>query len=163
MLEGPEVQIQLLRLQVVDHSSCWAAVWGSKAWRGVWGGQDVVNAEFDLRFWFAERWVSMGDSVVRRFRAERIRVEWPSQRVLMNVRDPEAFCWLPEAQLNVAAAPAAPKVAIFKQVQHGLAARGESPVISFPFLITLSAGNLEKTHNRRFLVKQKYRNVCTER
>lgn len=97
-LQGPEVQVELLRLQVLYHGSCRTAVWRSKPWRGVWRGQNVVDAEFDLRLGFAEWRVALIHSVIWTLWTKGIRMKRPPRGVLLRVHGAEGFRRLPEAQ-----------------------------------------------------------------
>ena len=55
---------------------------------------------------------------------------------------------IPEAHLHVASTAPAAEVSVLKQVQHGLAARRETPVVPFPLLVPLCSWNLGMhTHN----------------
>lgn len=97
-LQGPEVQVELLRLQVLYHGSCRAAVWRSKPWWGVWRRQNVVDAEFDLLLGFAEWRVALVHSVVWTFWTKGFRMKWAHCGVLLRVQGAEGLSRLPESQ-----------------------------------------------------------------
>lgn len=52
------------------------------------------------------------------------------------------FSGITEADFHIPPAPATPKVAVFKQVEHGFTAGGKSPVVSLSLLIALCPRNL---------------------
>lgn len=128
------------------------------------GGQDVVDTELDFWFWFAL--TGVGDGVVLLWtRSVSVRVQraeggvrlWASSRgaLLVTValhRLKGGLSGITEANFHVPSAPATPKVAVLKQVEHGLTAGGKSPVVSFAFLVALGPRNLLWEKGRTFLI-----------
>lgn len=148
----------MLGLQSVYGGRCCTTTWGSEArQRGVGGGEDVVNTEFNFRSWFPLAvWVEgvvVTWSVGRADGAEGVRtgvrIGPPGGAALLFVDVVIVVYWeerlprLSETNLHVASAPATPKVAVLKEVEHGLTTGGEGPVVAFPLLISFCAGNLE--------------------
>lgn len=135
--QSPEVQVQVLGLQDVHgrpHGpDVNGALGGSVPGRGrIRSGEDVVNAEFDLRLWFPVLgWVR--DEVVlpgagpRPLGVQRAdgggglgpasRGRVPIAVAFRRVEERRLF-GIPEADLHVPPAPAPPEVAVFKQVEH---------------------------------------------
>jgi hypothetical protein len=159
------VQVQVLGLQSVYGGHCCTTTWRSEAWQsGVGSGEDVVNTEFNLRFWFILLvWVEGGVvtlSVVRADGAEAegvrvgVRIGPPGRATLLVVDVvivvvvywEERLPRLSETHFHVASAPATPKVAVLEEVKHGLTASGECPVVAFPLLVSLRTGNLKNIY-----------------
>lgn len=131
------------------------AVGGSDArrWR-IWRGKDVVNAELDLRLRFALRGGVWDEGL-----AVPGARPWPLgfQRaeggvgfraascgpVLITLRRVEGgLPCVPETDFHIPPAPATPKVAVFKEVEHGFTAGGKSPEVPLSLLVALCSGNL---------------------
>ena len=62
--------------------------------------------------------------------------------VVVIVNAEKRLARIPEAHLHVASTAPAAEVSVLKQVQHGLTARRETPVVPFPLLVPLCSWNL---------------------
>lgn len=159
--ESPEVQVLWRRRP--GWYQIHGAVSGSEpGLRWIWSGQDVVDAELDLRLWLPllvrgrNRVVLLGAGpgplgVQRaeggaRFRHAR---RW-SPLVLRWVE--RGLCWIPEAQFQVPPAPAPPKVSVLKKVEHRLAPCSEGPEVPFPLLVAFCPRNLDEAAVERQVV-----------
>lgn len=153
------MQVQVLRLQNVYGWPRWpyvnGAVGGSDARRGrIRRGKDVVNAELDLRFRFPLRGGVWDEGLaVPGARPQPLGV----QRAEGGVRFEAASCGpvlitlrrvegglprVPETDFHIPPAPATPKVAVFKEVEHGFTAGGKSPEVPLSLLVALCSWNL---------------------
>lgn len=132
-----------------------STVGGSDARRGwIWRGKDVVNAELDLRLRFPLRggvWdegLAVPGARPRPLGVQRAEAEvgfgatscWPVLITLWRVEG--GLPCVPEVDFHIPPAPATPKVAIFKEVEHGFTAGGKSPEVSLSLLVALCSGNL---------------------
>lgn len=165
--QSPEVQVQVLGLQNMyrwpSGAYMYRAVGGSEPrQRWIRSGKDVVNAKLDLWLWFSLLggvwdemvllWTQLLPFWVQR--AEGGTGLWVPGcwTVLIAValqRLERGFSWITQANFHVSPAPTPPKVAIFKQVEHGFTASGKSPVISLPLLIALCPRNLGEYIDRK--------------
>lgn len=160
LLQSPEVQVQVLGLQNVYGRPRGpyvnGPVGGSEPRQGrIRGGQDVVNAKLDLWLRFPllggvgdevvllgarpwPLWVRRADGGVG-FRAAGCRYALIAVALQRVERD---LSWITETDFHVPPAPATPEISIFKKVEHGFTAGGESPVVPFSFLVALCPRNL---------------------
>lgn len=142
--ESPEVQVEVRRLQNRRPGRAQANRAGTGPERGrrrVRSGQDVIDAELDLRLGFLAAVLEWAGPV-RGQRAEGgVQLRSPCRRVSPNLSR------VPEADLGVPAAAAAPEVSVLEEVEHRLAAGGEGPEVPLPLLVPLRPRNLgPRTH-----------------
>lgn len=147
------MQVEMLRFQDVygrsrvAHVDCSVGGPGPGE-RRVRRGEDVVDAELDLGLRFALRTglrsaeAAGGTRPLGVQRAEGGVAIGPA---LLGVRRPEGrLPAVPEADLHVSPAAAAAEVAVLEQVEHGLAAGGESPEVALPLLVALRPRDLQE-------------------
>lgn len=133
------------------------AVGGSDARRGrIRRGKDVVNAELDLRLGFPLRGGVWDEGLAvpgARPQPRPLGVQRAEGGVgfgaascgpvLITLRRVEGgLPCVPETDFHVPPAPATPKVAVFKEVEHGFTAGGKSPEVPLSLLVALCSGDL---------------------
>lgn len=148
-LQSPEVQVEVLRFQDVYGWNCGArvdcTVGGPGPGEGrVRRGKDVVDAELNLGLWFAWQTGLRSSPGARSLRVQRAEGGVTVGPAMFGLRRLEGrLPGIPKADLYVPPAAAAAKVAIFKQVEHGLAAGGESPEVALALLVALCPRDLQ--------------------
>lgn len=141
-----------------------AVGWSEPRHRRIWSGEDVVNAKLDLWLWFSLLggiwdemvllWTHLPPLWVQRAEGG-VGLRWPCCRkvlIAVALQRERSFSWITEADFHVSPAPPPPKIAIFKQVEHGFTASGKSPVVPLSFLIAFCPRNLRGIYRKDWLL-----------
>lgn len=144
------MQVEVLRFQDVYGRSRGAHVDCSVGGPGPGGGrvrrgEDVVDAELDLGLRFALRTGLRSAAGGGSLRVQRAQGGLAVGSALLALRRLESrLPAVPEADLHIPPAAAAAEVAVLEQVEHGLAAGGESPEVALALLVALRPRDLQE-------------------